>query len=294
MTAVLAHAGPTPWEWHAHPDVWTLIVVIVAAYTYAFRRLGPRLVEPGVPVVTRRQVATLATGIVLLWIAADYPMHDIGGNFLMSVHMLQHLMFTLVVPGILLAGTPAWLLRHTLVRPRVVYAVVRRLARPLPAAILFNTVTAVTHWPALVNLSLREHPVHFVVHAVMFTSALLMWLPVLNRLPELPSMSYPLRMLYLFLQSVLPTVPASFLTFAEKPVYRFYESVPRIWGMDVIEDQQLAGAFMKVIGGAILWGVIVTMFFRWYRQSERDKGDELTWDDVERELERTAPARPPS
>ena len=294
MTAVLAHAGPTPWEWHAHPDVWTLIVVIVAAYTYAFRRLGPRLVEPGVPVVTRRQVATLATGIVLLWIAADYPMHDIGGNFLMSVHMLQHLMFTLVVPGILLAGTPAWLLRHTLVRPRAVYAVVRRLARPLPAAILFNTVTAVTHWPALVNLSLREHPVHFVVHAVMFTSALLMWLPVLNRLPELPSMSYPLRMLYLFLQSVLPTVPASFLTFAEKPVYRFYESVPRIWGMDVIEDQQLAGAFMKVIGGAILWGVIVTMFFRWYRQSERDKGDELTWDDVERELERTAPARPPS
>lgn len=294
MTAVLAHAGPTPWEWHAHPDVWTLIIVIVAAYTYAFRRLGPRVVEPGVPVVTRRQVATLATGVVLLWIAADYPMHDIGGNFLMSVHMLQHLMFTLVVPGILLAGTPAWLLRHTLVRPRVVYAVVRRLARPLPAAILFNTVTAVTHWPALVNLSLREHPVHFVVHAVMFTTALLMWLPVLNRLPELPSMSYPLRMLYLFLQSVLPTVPASFLTFAEKPVYRFYETVPRIWGMDVIEDQQLAGAFMKVIGGTILWGVIVTMFFRWYRQSERDKGDELTWDDVERELERTAPARPSS
>ena len=289
---MLAHASGSPWEWHAHVDVWALMVLVILGYSYAFTRLGPRVVPDGQPVVTGRQAKVLIAGVLLLWAAADYPIHDLGEQYLMSVHMVQHLLLTLVVPGILLAGTPPWLVRHLLVRPRTVHAVVRRIARPLPAAILFNTVTAVTHWPALVNLSLREHAVHFVVHAVMFTSAVVMWLPVLNRLPELPTMSYPLRMLYLFLQSVLPTVPASFLTFAEGPIYDFYTTVPRIWGVDVIEDQQLAGALMKVVGGAILWSVIVVMFFRWYRQSERDKGDPLTWDDVERELERTAPATP--
>lgn len=284
-----AHAAGQPWAWHAHPDVWALVLAVAVFYWWAFTRLGPRVVPAGRPVASRRNKAAIVTGVALLWLAADYPMHDIGERYLMSVHMTQHLLITLGVPGILLAGTPPWLMRWLFVRPARVHAVVRRLSRPLVAALLFNFVTAFTHWPVMVNLSLEAHPIHLVVHAVMFTSALLMWLPVLNRIPELPRMSYPVKMLYLFLQSILPTIPASFLTFAETPVYRFYASVPRIWGMDVIEDQQLAGAIMKVIGGSALWAVIVVMFFRWYAQSQREDRDTLTWADVERELERTEP-----
>ena len=39
-----------------------------------------------------------------------------------------------------------------------------------------------------------------------------------------------MQMLYLFLQTLLPTVPASFLTFGSKPLYSFYETVPRLYG----------------------------------------------------------------
>lgn len=286
---VLAHASGQAWAWHPHPDVWALIALISFSYWYAFARLGPRLLPAGQVVVTRRQRLTVITGIFLLWVASDYPVHDISENYLMSMHMAQHLMFTLVVPGILIAGTPDWLIRHLLVRPRRVHAVVSRLAKPLIAALIFNFVTALTHWPVMVNTSLEVHWFHFFVHALMFSSALLMWLPVLNRLPELPRMSYPVRMIYLFLQSILPTIPASFLTFAENPIYSFYETVPRVTGLSVLEDQQLAGGIMKVFGGTILWAVIVVMFFRWYAESQRDKGEPLTWDDVERAFDQ-APA----
>jgi putative membrane protein len=287
---LLAHASGKPWEWHSHPDVWALIALVAIGYIYALTRLGPRLLGPGQKVVTRRQVATITTGIILLWVASDYPIHDIAEEYLMSVHMVQHLLLTLAVPGILLAGTPDWLLRWLLVRPRAVHALVSRLGKPLIAGLIFNIVTAVTHWPAMVNMSLEHHALHFVVHTVMFTTAALMWLPVLSRLPELPTMSDPAKMVYLFLQSVLPTIPASFLTFAQVPLYRYYAHAPRIWGMSAVEDQQLAGAIMKVIGGAVLWAVIATMFFRWYAREERSKSGELTWDDVERELQRTGPA----
>jgi cytochrome c oxidase assembly factor CtaG len=120
-----------------------------------------------------------------------------------------------------------------------------------------------------------------------------MWLPVLHDRPELPKMSAPVKMVYLFAQSLLPNVPAIFLAFAERPLYQWYATAPRIWsGFDAVEDQQLAGAIMKTSGTLIVWGVIVVMFFRWYRDSERAGGvDVLRWEDVERELART-PARP--
>ena len=294
---LLAHVGVSPWEWHPHPDVWALVAALVAGYWLAVAKVGPSRVAPGEAVVTRRHVTLFGLGVLALWLHADYPVHDIGEHYLFSVHMFQHIGFSLIAAPLLLLGLPAWMVRW-LLGAKTRRAVFARLARPLPAGVLFNVVTALTHWPLVVDASLRNHLVHFLVHSVIFTSAVLMWFPVLNRLPELPRMSDPARMLYVFLQSVLPTVPASFLTFGSGVLYQFYAEVPRPFPISAIEDQQLAGGMMKVYAGLLLWGVIATMFFRWYSGEQRDKSpDVLTWDDVERELRRTpgvrtAPAGP--
>ena len=289
---LLAHVDAAqPWEWHAHPDVWLIMATIVFAYRWALKRLGPRLVPAGDPVVTKKQLRWFAAGMFTLWLFSDWPIHEWSEDYLFSIHMLQHNMFSLVAPGLLLLGTPTWLLRHLLVRPGVL-PVMRKLCRPLPASLLFNIVVIFTHWPVWVDLTLRSEPVHFFAHVVLVSAALVMWLVVVNPLPELPQYSAPARMLHLFLQSIVPTVPASFLAFAETPLYRFYQEAPRLWGLSVIEDQQLAGAIMKVGGTSLIWGVIIAMFFKWYADSQRDQGDILTWDDVERELSRTRPATP--
>lgn len=289
---MLAHVGASPWEWHAHPDVWALGIVLLGGYWLAVTRLGPSRVSPGEPVATRRHVTCFILGVAAMWLHADYPVHDIGEQYLFSVHMFQHIGFTLIAAPLLLLGLPGWLVGW-LVQARPVHWLVSRLARPLPAAVVYNTVIVVSHWPLVVNTSLRQHPVHLVVHSVIFASALLMWFPVVNRLPELPTLSYPGRMLYLFLQSVLPTVPASFLTFGQGIMYRFYAEAPRPFPISVIDDQQVAGALMKVYAGSILWAVIAILFFRWYASEQRQREDAtLTWEDVERELRRTAPAEP--
>ena len=270
-----------PWAWHAHPDVWAVLLGLTVFYWWVVRTHAP----------TRRQVGTFCSGLLALWVGADWPVHDISESYLLSVHMLQHLLFTLVAPPLLLLGLPGSVVRR-LLRPRLIGWTFSRLARPLIAAVLFNSVVVVSHWPDLVDLALRVEAVHFVVHAVLFAAAVLMWFPVLNRLPEYPRMGDAGRMLYLFLQSVVPTVPASFLTFGDSVIYRFYGEAPRPWDITAIADQQLAGAAMKVVGGFLLWGVIVVIFFRWYAASARDRGDVLTWADVERELSETPPATP--
>ena len=288
---MLAHAGLSGWEWHAHADVWGLVAVLGGSYWLALTRLGPRRAPAGEPVATRRQVQLFCAGLLALWAHADWPIHDIGEHYLFRVHMFQHIGFTLIAAPLLLLGLPVWLVR-SMVAARPVRFVVSRLARPLPAAVVFNLVTVLTHWPLVVEASVRTHPLHFVVHVVIFTSAVLMWFPVLNKVPELPRMrSDAARMVYIFLQSVIPTIPASFLTFGEGLLYPYYGEVPRPFAMSALEDQRVAGALMKVYAGMLLWSVIVVIFFRWYDRDQRQaKAGVLTWEQVEQELARTEPA----
>jgi putative membrane protein len=74
-------------------------------------------------------------------------------------------------------------------------------------------------------------------------------------------------MIYLFAMSVVPTVPAAWLTFAEGAVYKVYDHPIRAFGMSVANDQQTAGVIMKVGGSAFLWVLIARLFFKRFMPS---------------------------
>ena len=273
-----------PWAWHPHPDVWLLLAVLGGGYFFALRRLGSRHVAPGERPASRAQVSAYCLGLLTLWVAADWPVHDLGERYLYSVHMSQHMLISLVAPPLLLLGVPAWMARE-LLAPPALFKVVQRLARPMTALVIFNAIVVLTHWPSLVDLTLRSEIAHFLAHGAVFLSALLMWCPVVAPLPELRLLSPPTQMLYLFLQSIVPTVPASFLVFAQQPIYRFYEHVPRLWGLSAVEDQRIGGLLMKIGGGFLLWAVITVLFFRWHTEEESSEREARHWRELERELD---------
>lgn len=291
---MIAHGGAahTP-NWHAHPDVWLLIGLLAAGYALVVWRVGSRHAAAGQRAVTPFQVTCWYLGVAAVWVAADWPIHDVAEGFNYSVHMVQHLLLSMVATPLLLLGTPAWLLRAVL-RPPAIFRLVRALARFFPALFMFNVVLVLTHWPAVVDLSLRAALPHFLVHALIFVSALIVWLPVLSPLPEIPRLSPPGRMIFLFLQSVVPTVPASFLTFGSAPLYEFYEDVPQLWGLSTLDDQRLAGLIMKIGAGLLLWLLIAVIFFRWAADEERGHAARRSWQDLDREITRMSkePIRP--
>ena len=266
--------------WHAHPDVWLLLGGLWAAYLVAVRRHRATRAEAK---DRRRRTTLFSIGMACLWFGADWPVHDLAEGYLYSAHMVQHMVFTLVAAPLLIAGTPPWMWRAVL-SPPPVFVAFRFLTRPVVALIVFNGLLLFTHWPEVVEASVGSELTHFTLHVLLFGSAIVVWWPVMSPLVELPALTPPAQMMYLFVQSLAPTIPASFLTFGHTLLYPVYGTFPRIWGISALNDQLIAGLLMKIVGGLILWGFIGTIFFRWHAREERDGWDALALRHVEREL----------
>ncbi len=249
-----------PWQFQWHPEVWVLVAFLTAAYVYMVRVIGPKAVPAGTPVVTRFNIACFVGAMVMLWVASDWPVHDIGEEYLYSAHMVQHMMLSYFLPPLVLMATPQWLMR-VLVGDGKLYRVVAFMCKPVIAAVAFNAVIIITHIPGVVNASVDNGPLHYSLHFAVVLFSLLMWMPVVGPLPELQIT--PLgKCIYLFMQSLVPTIPAAWLTFADGAVYSTYDQPIRVWGLSVAADQQLAGAIMKTGGGIFLWAIIVFLFFK--------------------------------
>lgn len=246
----------------AHWEVWGLLVAIACGGLYVAKVIGPKVVDPGTPVVSRRQVTSFWLALACMAAASTWPLHDIAEQRLYSGHMFQHLVLTMVVPPLFLLSCPTWLADLFVNSGGRLWRVVKVLATPILAFALFNGYNLLSHWAPFVNTSVSNGPFHFTAHVIFVVTALIMWLPVCGPWPEL-RLSIPGQMVYLFAQSILPTLPAAWLWLSHTPVYSAYDQPVRLWGITVMDDQAAAGLIMKVIEAAYLWAIIAVLFFRW-------------------------------
>lgn len=293
-----------PWRFQFHPEVWLLIIGLVVAFVYTVRVLGPRVAPEG-KIISRRQITTFTVMILLLWLASDWPMHDIAEEYLYSVHMVQHMVISYIVPPLALLATPEWLFRLLIGKGRT-YKVVRFLTRPVVGVLVYNITLMITHIPQIVNRSAAGGPLHYSLHVLIVTTSLMFWVPVCGPIREW-RMSDGAKMIYLFGTSLIPTIPAGWLTFAEGAVYKHYDTIVRVGGISVLSDQQAAGGIMKLGGSTLMWTIIIYIFFKRFMGSffkeqsynHEDKmpdsevvGTEapLMYSEVEAAFERTRPA----
>jgi len=251
----------TSFSYTFHPEVWLLLAFCVWLGYYVSRTLAPRLKQQGFSGFTANHKRYYIAAVFFLWLASDWPLHDLSEDFLYSVHMVQHMLITFVVPPLLLLSVPESL-------AKVVFGnnnqVLRKLTHPIVAGVSFNLLVALTHLPWAVNTAASNGVFHYVVHTMLFALALLMWMPVCGPLKEF-RLGLPGQMVYLFAMSILPTIPAGFLTFAESSIYEAYTGS---FGISPESDQQAAGLIMKVVGGFYLWTIIAVLFFKWSAQQE--------------------------
>lgn len=284
--------------WNPHPDV--LIVVAVLSGGYAALAVRGTRRAPGVNVLTRRQVLLFYGGVFAIWLAAGTPIHDWGEEYLFSVHMIEHLLLSMVAAPLLLLGTPGWMIRSFVTR-RFVFPLAKFLTFWLVAILAYNGYTVFSHWPGVMDFILEHHAWHFVAHVGLMITSIMLWWPVFSPLPELPRIHFAGQMIYLFVQSLVPSILASFLTFSSTPLYSFYVNAPRRWGLSPIDDQVMSGLIMKIFGGTLIFVLMSIIFLRWYQHEERLDPDplerldqigpraeigELDWSAVEEELER--------
>ena len=290
-----------PWRFQPHPEVWLLVVAVLFSYIYAVRVLGPAVVKNG-PAITTKQRNAFIAGVLLLWLASDWPVHDIAEEYLYSMHMFQHMVLSYFMPPLILLAIPKWMFDAVLGAGRV-RKTFNWLAKPVIAGVLFNAIVMITHIPQIVNRSVSNAPLHYSMHVLLIVTALLVWVPICGPDRKLHLQSGG-KMIYLFLMSVVPTVPAAWLTFAEGAVYKHYDTAVRVWGLSVTTDQQIAGAIMKTGGAIFLWSIVVFLFFKRFsagfsaeqsyrKNSETSTEDVLTFKDVTDAFGRVPPAQEP-
>ena len=270
--------GPAQLSWTSFTIHWSTVVgtaALAALYEWRARVAARDPLGGGPPSGPQR--ALFVTGLVVLVLSLNGPLHDLSDRFLFSAHMVQHLVLTLVVPPLLIAGTPASMFRQALRAPAVARAA-RSLARPVACYAIFNVVLAAWHLPVLYNLALAHHPVHIAQHLMFLVAATLMWWPLMSPLPELPRLPYPMQMLYCFLMTIPMSVIAIFITYADEVLYPAYASAPRIWGVSPMQDQLFGGLIMWIPGGLFFVCVMAVVFFKWAaRDTDTAAGAQAGW-----------------
>lgn len=208
------------------------------------------------------------SGIALALLALASPLDTIGDTYLFTAHMVQHLLLTLGVAPLLLAGTPGWLLRDFLGATRLT-GFVRWARHPLVAFFTFNLVFSLAHIPFFYELTLNNEALHAAEHLVFIGTAMLMWMPVLSPAPDI-SEPYPAigQVLYLFLQTIPATLVGVLLSAAGSAYYPTYAVAPRITALSPLEDQQFGGLLMWVGGGLYFLIATGVVFFAWAAREE--------------------------
>jgi putative membrane protein len=266
-------------HWHTEPLL--LVAMLVPAWLYALWT-GP-FSPASCPRAHWARHLSFYSGILMAYLAVGSPIDALGERYLFWVHMLQHLLLMYVVPPLLILGIPpAHADRLFETRPNFT-RLFGKLVHPVVAGLLFTLIFSLWHVPKLYELALANKTVHIIEHATVFLPSLMLCWGLFSGSERMPALTYPTRLLLMFLLTIgqLPVFGA--LTMTGEVLYQTYAWAPRIMGIGPLEDQVLGGLIMKVGGMAFVFPVFAYAFFKWAKVTEQE----------DLETASTAPPTPP-
>lgn len=251
-----------PLGWQFDPVLIGTIVTLATCYALATGPLRARLAPAAA--FPRGRAAWFYAGLATLYLLEGSPLHDLAERYLLSAHMLQHLLVAYLVAPMLLLGLPTWVLRPLLLN-RTVRPVARVATQPLVAFFVFSVFFSAWHIPAVYEGALRNSSLHHFEHVLFLLSSLLVWWPLMSPLPELPRPAFGLQILYLFLLPIAQIPVFGAITFSDHVLYPTYAEAPRVLLADARHDQALGGVLMKVGGLFAFGGPLAWLFLRWFQ-----------------------------
>jgi putative membrane protein len=259
-------------DWNLDPLALMGILLAAGLYLLAVQRVAAA--HPSNPHPRHRTLLFLG-GLLAIALALLSPIEAYEGQ-LFSVHMVQHLLLELAAAPLLLAGapitlalrvaSPAWRRRLlSVLRSRVLHAV----SFPVIAWMLFAAVNWGWHFSTLYDQALENDLLHYLQHASFLGAALLFWWPAIGADPSPWRLPHPVRLLYLFLAMPQNSFLGVALMSASTVLYPHYLTNARDWGPTPLEDQQLGGVIMWVVGDLGFLAGMVVVVVLWMRHEER-------------------------
>ncbi len=260
---------------------WAVLVVAVTLVVVGHRRL---LRSSSRPIRwSRHQIEFFAGACAALVVALTWPVADLAAHWSLTALVTQRLILVLAVAPLLLLGLPHDIVER-ITRPPAVDAVLIRLRRP-PVAIVTVTVLLVGSMaPPLVKAQASSPLIRGLLFVAMVIAGLVLWLPVLGRIPGIPRLRPMVRFGYLAAQGVVPAFLSFVLILAPHPLYETFARSRTAIGLRPLNDQQIAGFVSKLAMLIVLLTVGTVFLLRTDEESTAD--DPLVWADVQRQFER--------
>ena len=243
--------APSPSSWEpAWPEL-ALAVLAGVAYAAAAVRHRP----------SRVRAAAFALGLLLIVAVSVTPLATLALHYHLWAHLVQNVALAEWAPALVVAGLPP-ATAAVLARS----GVLRLLTHPLVALSLWLAAYGVWHVPALYETALDERVLLHLEHATYFAGGCLLWWPVLQAEPR--RLTAGAKSAYLFAAFVLASPLGLLLALLPSPLYGFYADAPRIWGLDALTDQEIAGVAMAVSEAIVFFGVFAWFFVRFMAEEE--------------------------
>jgi len=243
------HAHLEPWS----PPVAVILALVLTAFAYSRGWFHLRKAFPNA--ISVWQLGAFMSGLFSLWMALGSPLAAFD-HYLLSVHMVEHVLLMTVAPPLILLGAPVLAFRHGSPQPFIRLArdlflcwpSVQQLGRTLTHPVLCWLAAMVTlvawHVPGVFAIAMQSQWWHEVEYASFFVTGLLFWWPVVQPWPSVARWPRWCIPLYLFLATLPCDALSAFLSFCDRVVYSSYLTVPRVFNISPLQDQQCAGALM--------------------------------------------------
>jgi len=260
-------------EWGVDPFLFVVSVWVTGLYLYGvwvLRRRGDTW-----PVGRTLSFVVLGMGSFYVITSSGIAAYD---TVLLSVHMVQHMVLSMMVPLFLALGAPVTLMLRTLPpRPR---GWLLALLHSRPVAVLsFAPLTfllfVVSPWALYFSgwydASLRSDFVHEMMHVHLVLVGSLFFWPLVGVDPVPGRVAFPFRLLLIFL--TLPFhafLGVTIMGQEELIAGDWYRSLPMAWLPDPADDQHLAGGILWGSGDLVGLTFFAVLFVQWVRSSMRE------------------------
>jgi cytochrome c oxidase assembly factor CtaG len=274
-----------PYEWDFHLATWVALVLAVTLLVF----VHGRLLRTGEHPIrwSRRDAVTFAGACAASMVALTWPVADLAARWSLTALVVQRLILLLAVAPMLLLGLPYDILQR-ITRPARVDAILNRVQRPSTAIGFVTILTVGPMIPPLVQAQSSSSIVRALFGVITVVAGLVLWIPVLGRIPGIPRLRPMWRFGYLAAQAVVPAFLSFILILSPHPLYAAFASSKAAIDLRPLNDQQIAGFVSKLTMLIVLLTVGAIGLVKAPTASDEETGldERLVWADVQRQFER--------
>jgi putative membrane protein len=219
--------------------------------------------------VWRRTAGWTAT--LLLAVAWLSPLQTLASHYLLTAHLLQITLVMGVIPPLLLIALPA----ECRVRlPGALLRVGRLLVHPICGILAINVAFFGWHLTGAYDASLRNQELYSLQQLTLLAASLLFWWPIVVPLGQRRVLSRWATLGYILVATIPQTFGGITVALAKHALYPTYALAPRLFGVSVLTDQQIAGACIALVSKIALFTAFSVVFLRMLNEAPEDGGDD--------------------